>query len=641
MKGERRRRLARALRARVRAGAWPAAVATARRLAWRAMCTTAGLIALPVALAAGGPLALPAIAQAKAPKGELKPFGHGCKLQDGVRFCPTVELSERVPSFDGVPLDADVTLPEKGAGPFPAIVMLHGWGGSKSSYEATSAAGNGNETYDWNNVYYAQHGFAVLNYSARGWGRSCGSEESRKETPACEEGYIRLADTRYEARDTQYLLGLLADEGIVKPRAIGVTGISYGGGQSIELAYLKNRIRLPNGEFAPWTSPDGKKMEIKAAFPRWPWSDLVDALEPNGRFLEGEVAPQGQSYEPIGVTIDSYVSGLYADGLADDGYFAPAGKNEEADLTKWFVAVQAGEPITSEDEEIAHQIYDYHQAYGMPLSGKPAPLLLESGWTDDLFPVEQSLRAYNQVRSLRGYAALMFGDLGHAPASNKENTDRAFQEEGAQFFEADLEHHGRPPANGGVTAYTETCPKSAPAAGPYSAKDWAALHPSAVTFGSPAAQTFTSAGASPTIAAEFDPIVEDEKEEGGNVCKETKSQMELDTATYTTTSAGFTMLGLPTIRAHVSATGPYGQIDARLWDVLSSGEERLVSRGTYRLTEDESGTITFQLHGNGYEFAKGDTVKLELLGLDAPYYKPSNIPFAVEVSDLTASLPTT
>ncbi len=578
-------------------------------------------------------------AQARAVKAAPAPFGHSCKAQDGVRFCPTETLAQRVPSFDGVPLDVDVTLPASGSGPFPTIVMIHGWGGSKSSFEATSPEGNGNETFDYNNVYFAQHGYVVVNYTARGWGNSCGSEASRKETPACEEGYIRLADTRYEARDAQYLLGLLADEHLVKPRAIGVTGISYGGGQSIELAYLKNRIRLAKGEFAPWTSPGGRKMEIRAAFPRWPWSDLVDALEPNGRFLEGEVAPLGQSYEPIGVTIQSYVSGLYADGLAGSGYYAPAGKDEEADLTKWYGDITAGEPITPEDEAIAHQIYDYHQGYGMPLNGKPAPLLLESGWTDALFPPEQSLRVYEQVRSLKGYAALMFGDLGHAPASNKENTDHAFQEEGAQFFAAELQHKGKKPANGSASAYTETCPKSAPAAGPFSAKSWAGLHPSAVSFGSATAQTFTSAGANPTLAAEFDPIAESEKEAGGNVCKETKSEMEADSATYTATSQGFTMLGLPTIKTDVKATGAYGQIDARLWDVLSSGEERLVSRGVYRLSENQTGAVTFQLHGNGYEFAKGDTMKLELLGRDVPYYKASNSPFTVELSNLSVSLP--
>ena len=586
-------------------------------------------------------LLAPAGAGARRRSGEPAPFGHACKAQDGVRFCPTEGLSQRVPSFDGVPLDVDVTLPAAGSGPFPVLVMLHGWGGSKTSFEATSAEGNGNETFDYNNVYYAEHGFAVVNYSARGWANSCGSEESRKETPACEEGFIRLADQRYEARDAEYLLGLLADEGLIKPRGIGVTGISYGGGQSIELAYLKNRIRLPNGEYAPWRSPDGKSMEIKAAYPRWPWSDLVNALEPNGRFLDTEVAPAGQSYEPIGVEIQSYETGLYADGLASDGYYAPLGKDPEADLTKWFAAVNAGEPVTPEDEEIAHQIYDYHQGYGITPSGKPAPMLLESGWTDDLFPVAQSLRAYNQVRKAGGYAALMVGDLGHGPASNKQNTDRAFNEQGAAFFAAKLQHQGRPPRNGSVTAYTQTCPKSAPAEGPFTAKRWSTLAPHAVTFGGATAETFTSAGASPTIGAEFDPIAESELEGGGNVCKETSSAMEPDTATYTTTSAGFTLMGLPTVTANVSAVGPYGQIDARLWDVLPSGQERLISRGVYRLQENQSGPIAFQLHGNGYLFAAGDTVKLELLGLDEPYYRAGNVPFTVQLSNLSVSLPTT
>jgi hypothetical protein len=43
---------------------------------------------------------------------------------------------------------------------------------------------------------------------------------------------------RYEARDTQYLLGLLVDEGIASPTAPGVTGM--------ELAFLRKRIRLPD-----------------------------------------------------------------------------------------------------------------------------------------------------------------------------------------------------------------------------------------------------------------------------------------------------------------------------------------------------------------------------------------------------------
>src|SRR5947207_763868 len=437
-------------------------------------------------------LAIPALAAA-----EPAPFGHACKAQNGVRFCPTESLEERVPTFDGVPLDVDVTLPPTGEGPFPAIVMMHGWGGSKADFESSSPAGDGNETFDYNNVYYAQQGYAVLNYSARGFGESCGSVQSRENTPGCEKGWVHLADQRYEVHDTQYLLGLLADAKLVKPGKIGVTGISYGGGQSIMLAYLRNRVRLTNNAFAPWTSPKGKKMKIAAAYPRWPWSDLVDSLEPNGRYLDTEIAPPHQSFEPFGVEIQSYVSGLFALGQAS-GFVAPPGQDPEADLSNWFLATDAGEqpkgsPGLEKDQEIAEKIYNYHQGYGLP--GVPAPLLIQNGWTDDLFPPEQALRVYNQARSLKGgNVVLQFGDLGHSRGSNKKNTDHAFQEQGAAFFAARLKREGTPPRNGSVTAYTQTCPQSAPGGGPFAATRWSKLHPHTVTFGEAAGQTFTPAG---------------------------------------------------------------------------------------------------------------------------------------------------
>ena len=587
-----------------------------RRFNWM----LAGALAIACVL-----LSVPALAMA-----EPAPFGHACKAQNGVRFCPTETLAQRVPTFDGVPLDADVTLPPEGAGPFPTIVMIHGWGGNKTAFESSSPAGDGNQTFDYNNVYYAQHGYAVLNYSARGWGNSCGSPSSR-EDPGCKEGWLRLADQRYEARDTQYLLGLLADEKLTKPHAIGTTGISYGGGQSIELAYLRNQIRLPSGAFAPWTSPKGKTLQIAAAYPRWPWSDLVDALTPNGRFLDTQVAPFAQSYQPFGVEIQSYISGLYALGNTS-GYIAPAGADPEADLTTWLAATNAGEPANPEDEAIAKQLYTYHQGYGLP--GRPAPMLLQSGWTDDLFPPSQSLRIYNAVRALRGYAALQFGDLGHSRGSNKQNTNHAFQEQAAGFFEKRLKFAGTQPANLSVMAYTQTCPKSAPGGGPFTAKSWSKLHPHTVSFGSAAGQLFTSAGGNATIAADFDPIA------NSDACKEVKAETEPNTANYTLTSPGFTLMGLPTVTATVKTIGPFGELVSRLWDVLPSGEQRLISRGVYRLNENQEGTITFQLHGNGYEFAPGDTVKLQLLGRDAPYYRASNGTFAIEATNVTVSLPT-
>jgi fermentation-respiration switch protein FrsA (DUF1100 family) len=589
---------------------------------------TARRLRATIAMIAGVAVLAPGAAAAARPPA---PFGHACTAQNGVRYCPTATLAQRVPSFDGVPLDVDVTLPPTGNGPFPTIVMLHGWGGDKTSFESSSPSGDGNETYHYNNVYYAQQGYAVLNYTARGFGNSCGSPSSR--TADCAKGWIHLADQRYEARDTQYLLGLLVDQKVTNRNAIGVTGISYGGGQSIELAYLKNRVRLPDGSFTTWTSPRGQPLQVKAAYPRWPWSDLVDALLPNGRFLDTQIAPADQSRNPIGVEIQSYVSGLYADGQAS-GYIAPVGADPQADLTTWFGIVNAGEPYGADAQAVADQIYTYHQGYG--LSGTPAPVLLQSGWTDDLFPPSQSLRVYNATRASGGYAALQFGDLGHSRGSNKVNTDQAFSDQASSFFNAVLRGAGSPPASGSVTAYTQTCPQSAPADGPFTATAWSALHPGRQSFGSAAAQTVVSAGGDPGVASAFDPIAGT-----SDACKTVTAESEPGTAEYTLTSPGFTLMGLPTITATVNTSGPSGELVGRLWDVLPDGTQRLITRGVYRLTDNQQGQITFQLHGNGYRFAPGDTVKLQLLGRDAPYYRASNGTFTVTISNLTVSLPTT
>ncbi|MGI8557521.1 MAG: S15 peptidase family protein [Solirubrobacteraceae bacterium] len=576
------------------------------------------------------------------------PFGHACTTQaDGVRVCPTTDLgpgqtADGVPSFDGVPLDVDVTLPAAagGAGPYPTVVMLHGYGNDKTSFESPSPQGDGSVTYHYNNDYYAQHGFAVVNYTARGFGHSCGGGPSGYHSGPCGQGYIRLADSRYEARDSQYLLGVLADEGFVKPDAIGVTGISYGGGQSMELAFLRNRIRRPDGTLAPWVSPGGTPLAIRAAWPRWPWSDLVDSLTPNGRFLDTHVAPFQQSLDPVGIEIQSYVSGLYASG-ANSGYYcgsAPASApctNPDADLTRDYALVNAGEPYGTAAQAALAEIYADHQAYGLP--GTPSPLLIENGWTDDLFPPEQALRIYNSVRSAHpgAFVNLQFGDLGHSRGSNKATVNTAFNDQGAAFLANRLQGVGTAPAPGTVTAYTQTCPATVPDGGPYAASSYTHLARGQLSFGSALTQIVTASG-DPFTSAQFDPIAGT-----SDACKTINAQNAPGTAVYTFPSSGFTLLGLPTVSATLNTVGDFGELDSQLFDVAPDNSERLISRGAYRLTNNQSGRVTFQLHGNGYAFPAGHQVKLVLAGQDAPYLRASNnAGFAVAVSGLTVRLPT-
>jgi hypothetical protein len=589
-------------------------------------------------------LALPAAASA-----DPTPLGLTCAPKAGVRFCQGNGSTQRVTTFDGVPLDADVTLPASGDGPFPTIAMLHGWGGSKTSFQSDTPEGKSSQVYHYNDVWFAQHGYAVLTYSARGFGNSCGVPASR--TPDCLQqaanggdqsatGWIHLKDRRREAHDTQLLLGKLVDQGIADPAALAATGISYGGGESIELAYLNDKTQLPDGSFARWTSPSKKiPLHLAAAWPRWPWSDLVSSLEPNGRFLDFDDTTADRSRFPIGIPIQSYITGLLALGHTS-GWVAPPGADPHADLDTWNARVTAGDPANDPTvAQIADEIYGFHQGFGCSGCGTPAPLLIQNGWTDDLFPPAEALRVYNSLRaSDRGAdVALQFGDLGHMRGSNKTEVDHILNDQGSAFFEQHLRGGTGAPAPGSVTAFTQTCPQDAPAAGPFQAASWPALHPGAVRFGSAADQTVTSAGGNPATAETIDPIAG-----GGDACATVANEHAPGTALIEgPKSTGYTLMGLPTVEATVQISAEYAQLDSRLWDLAPDGSRTLVSRGAYRLELAQSGKrVTFQLHGNGWRFAPGHVPQLELLGRDAPYLRPSNSQFTVTVSKVVVELPT-
>jgi hypothetical protein len=562
---------------------------------------------------------------------------------DGVRVCHgsdngggTSDL--RLKSFDGVPLEIYVILPPAPTsgtdGNYPLVAQSHGWGGSAGGPNDTQYYGPTADTL-------AQQGYAVLQLTARGFGDSCGKATSPTALGPCPNGYIRLDDERYEARDVQYATGLLVDEGLVNPGAVGVTGESYGGGVSLELATLENRVMNSDGSLSPWTSPAGTPLHIAAAAPVIPWSDLVYSLLPNGRTRDNEITSATADLTPIGVEKQSFVSGLFALGAAT-GYYSTT--DPQADLPAWYAAINAGEPYDSNpfDVSIAQQIAQYHSPYYL-LDGAygtariaPSPLLIANGFTDDLFPVDEALRYYNLDRALypNDPIALLDGDFGHQRAQNKPGDRTLLSNAIAAFFNYYLRHTGTAPT--GATATIETCPSTAPSGGPYSASSWAGLHPARLTFTSAASQTVSSSAGNPTISAAIDPIG------GQGACATVPATDQgAGVATYRLPAAsgqGYTLLGSPTITADVTPSGLYPYLAARLWDVdPTTNTEILVDRGVYRILG--GGVQTFQLHPGAWHFAPGHIPKLELLGQDAPYLRPSNGSFQIQVSNLHLVLP--
>lgn len=548
-----------------------------------------------------------------------------CVETGGVQFCAG-NLTTRVESWDGVPLDVSLTLPPSSMdGPFPLIVELHGWSGSKTTAPFTTRA---------------QNGYAVLSYTARGFGLSCGSAASREPdqtltnpTVCAERGWIRLADARYEGRDTQWLAGVLADDGIAVPDKIGVTGISYGGGQSMILAALKDRVMQPDGTLVPWQSPMGLPMTIAAAAPLIPWTDLAEALTPAGQTLDYRVLnPYGSR---AGVQKQSWVDLLYSIG-GTSGFYAPPGQDPEADLPAWNARLSAGEPYDGDSatQAILDEVTAHHSAYYIDDSTPPAPLLIYNAWTDDLFPADETVRFWRRTRAHHPAADISLhyaNGFGHQRADLGGNISRILARDD-QFFDRLLKGVGVPvPA---VETFTQAC-RDAVEEGPIVASDWDALHPGEVRYASKKAQRFDHRGGDPDVGTALNPLV-------GGPCRTLPAVDDPNAATYklpAATGDGYTLLGAPTVIAQFDVSGSYAQVAARLWDVAPDGMQTMVAHAFYRPRADNAGPQVFQIHPNGWRFSAGHRPKLELLGQSVPYGRRATGDFAVTVKQLELRLP--
>src|SRR5439155_1009174 len=80
------------------------------------------------------------------------------------------------------------------------------------------------------------------------------------------------------------------------------------------------------------------------------------------------------------------------------------------------------------------------------------------------------------------------------------------------------------------------------------------------------------------------------------------------------------------------------ELAVRLWDVdLASGMQALVTRGVYRAVDGPGSALRarFEIAPNGYRWAAGHILKIEVTSNDAPYYQPSNISAVVAIASRT------
>ena len=228
-----------------------------------------------------------------------------------------------------IALDTTLYLPNSASAenPVPGILLAHGFGGTKRS-----VANDAKE--------FAGRGYAVLTWSARGFGRS--------------EGEIHLNSPDYEIRDAQRLIDWLAERPDIAKAGgdpkVGVVGGSYGGALALMLA--------------------GQDRRVDAIVPMITWNDLARAFLPESTGGDPTTGVFKKQWAGLffgsGGSIDSLIDDLAAEfggGSGSDGD-GPAGGG---------FGSGGFDPSLLADPELAARLAEFLAGRGNPACGRFAP----------------------------------------------------------------------------------------------------------------------------------------------------------------------------------------------------------------------------------------------------------------------------
>lgn len=276
----------------------------------------------------------------------IDPFAHPVAALDVQQ--DAFETDERrIEGYEGVELDATVYEPTA-EGPHPAILMTHGWGGSKADMQPLAE-------------YYASNEFYVLAYTSRGFGQLEDDEQ------AGSGGEVN-STSELEQRDASALIDYLAEQDAVvndgenNPR-VGMDGTSYGGGIQLRTASVDDRL--------------------DAIIPRATWNDLSQSLAGNGVVKAGWLTALelGANQSPPTGNVAAEVNET-SSGILERGFLT------EDDVGFY----QSRSPVTYDEIDV--------------------PTLLIPEWTDQLFPVNQGVANFRKVQESDAETTLLIGQDG-------------------------------------------------------------------------------------------------------------------------------------------------------------------------------------------------------------------------------------
>ncbi len=280
--------------------------------------------------------------------------------------------TKSIQTAPGVFVDTTIYLPDKT--PAPAILLAHGFGGSKDSV-ATQAR------------EFSKRGYVVMTWTARGFGKSTGQ--------------ISMNALSGEITDIQKLISELSNrKEVLRKKSgdpmVGISGGSYGGAAALLTASQDNRI-------------DAVVADIT-------WNDLNQALFPQSSIDIPEAGP----FKKI------WTGTFFALATLQSAYLGECGSLTDQWCAAYKSAVSNGKPTEAEKNllrSVSPATY---------LASIKAPTLISQGQADSLFPLNESTQTGVTLKKNGVPLAMIWHAAGHDGGADET---KYLQEQYSRWFD--------------------------------------------------------------------------------------------------------------------------------------------------------------------------------------------------------------
>lgn len=492
-------------------------------------------------------------------------------------------------------LDARVYVPDGVVAPAPVVVVIHGFGESKTSETVVAAATD-----------LASQGYVVLTPSTRGFGDS--------------DGLVTLAGPN-EINDLKTIIlaaqtGAMGDSPTITipvnaSSKFGVTGASYGGGHAFEIM----RTHVPG---------------LAAVAPVVGWTDLYQSLSPND------------------VPKLSYSLALFGGG------FDVTNPNYDSQIFDWVGDLFGGHPETIRTGGAQSNI-DWRSVIFNPTE-LSVPVFVVQGWHDWLFPAEQATALFQSSTAIP-FFKMYLGGVGHPPASSDLTTPEALYvraqvvrwfdhwlkgtnngidteprvtvapERTALWSQASLVTSNTFPLPGttsnnyffnGAKLLT-TVGKGNPLIVKPNSVLPSVLQPIQSALGQNAATLIGAVVAVNAVINSGDIL-------NGGVDTDLDTTASYISFTTAPVAQDVHVVGMPEFDLFVSATGPNAFYYVQVTEVTPNGSEHLVSRGAFKdhaASYQKAHAINFTGFSANRVFQAGNAIRVRVASRDFPYFYPS------------------